>query len=175
MASLLHQLAHPESRDEAQLLHEQERARQAPSDAEAAAERLSKEPSHPPLTADLARGLIAIGARLAHGVLAAHALVEQREGAGAGTAATARCPDAAGVFVATPSQDEAVNDHNHPRQVCAAAFHGWFMRLIHVHLAVADVTRVTLVLLAASIRSPARSEAWRVKAAELARGGWRQR
>jgi uncharacterized membrane protein YccC len=86
MASLLHQLAHPESRDEAQLLHEQERARQARSDAEAAAERLSQEPSHPMLTVDLARGLIAIGARVAHGVLAAHALVEQREAARAGTA-----------------------------------------------------------------------------------------
>ena len=86
MASLLHQIAHPESRDEAQLLHEQERARQARSDAEAAAERLSQEPSHPMLTVDLARGLIAIGARVAHGLLAAHALVEQREAARAGTA-----------------------------------------------------------------------------------------
>lgn len=44
-----------------------------------------------------------------------------------------------------------------------------------VHLAVADLTWVTLVFLAASILSPARSDAWRVETAELPRGGWRLR
>jgi uncharacterized membrane protein YccC len=53
-------------------------ARATRSDAEASTMRLSEEPPRPPLTADVARALIAAVRRLAHAELALHALVVAR-------------------------------------------------------------------------------------------------
>jgi uncharacterized membrane protein YccC len=89
LGSMLDQLAHPERRNLQRLRHEQDAARRARSDAEAAAERLLREPTHPPLTPDLVRGLMAVSARLALGLLATQTLVEHQV-ASTGPATSAR-------------------------------------------------------------------------------------
>ena len=80
LVSMLQQLAHPERVDLERLGREQDAARRARSDAEAAAERLFREPPHPPLTADLVHSLMAVSARLALGLLAVQTLLEDRGG-----------------------------------------------------------------------------------------------
>jgi uncharacterized membrane protein YccC len=80
LGTLLTQLAHPDLLDVPRLRREQDAARRARSDAEAATERLAHEPPQPPLTAEVARGLMAVFARLARGLLAAQTLVEHRGG-----------------------------------------------------------------------------------------------
>ena len=72
--ALLRQLAHPGRLDGGQLRGLQGAARRARSDAEASTERLSEEPSHAPLTPQLARALIATVRRLTQAELAIHAL-----------------------------------------------------------------------------------------------------
>ena len=73
--TLLRELAHPGSTDALALRALQAAARRARSDAEAAAARLADEPRHVPMTAELARLVIATVGRLAHWELALHALV----------------------------------------------------------------------------------------------------
>ena len=74
-AALLREVGHPGSVGPAELRLRQTAARRARSEAEAATQRLSEEPVHPPLTPPVARALIAAVARLAHAELALHALV----------------------------------------------------------------------------------------------------
>ena len=76
--ALLRQLSSVGSLDLSRLRALQRAARRARSDAEAAATRLCDEPSHPPLTPDVARLVIAAARRLAHAELALHALVAAR-------------------------------------------------------------------------------------------------
>ena len=78
--TLLAQLARPSEIDLRQLRTLQGAARRARSDAEASTARLYDEPSHPPLTAEIARSLIAAVGRLAHAELALHALISLRQG-----------------------------------------------------------------------------------------------
>jgi len=90
LVTILEQLAHPERVDPVRLQRVQEAARRARSDADAAADRLLREPSHPPLTADLIRGLMAVSARLVLGMLAANTLLDQRVAASMTQATSAR-------------------------------------------------------------------------------------
>jgi len=76
---LLAQLARPSEIDLRQLRKLQGAARRARSDAEASTARLFDEPSHPPLTPEIARTLIAAVRRLAHAELALHALIIVRQ------------------------------------------------------------------------------------------------
>ena len=78
--TLLAQLARPGEIDLRQLRTLQDTARRARSDAEASTARLFDEPSHPPLTPEIARLLIAAVGRLAHAELALHALIFLRQG-----------------------------------------------------------------------------------------------
>jgi uncharacterized membrane protein YccC len=78
--ALLQQLIHPSSAGASQLRALQGAARSARSDAEAATARLREEPTHPPLTPEVAQTLIAAVARLAQAELALHALVLSRRG-----------------------------------------------------------------------------------------------
>ncbi|HZX41205.1 MAG TPA: hypothetical protein VFE93_05150, partial [Myxococcaceae bacterium] len=90
LVTILEQLAHPERVDPVGLQRAQDAARGARSDADAAADRLLREPSHPPLTADLIRGLMAVSARLVLGMLAANTLLDQRVAASMTQATSAR-------------------------------------------------------------------------------------
>jgi len=73
--ALLREVGHPGSVGSAELRLRQTAARRARSEAEAATQRLSDEPVHPPLTPPVAQVLIAAVARLAHAELALHALL----------------------------------------------------------------------------------------------------
>lgn len=73
--ALLREFANPGSVGAARLRIAESAARRARSDAEAAADRLSQEPEHPPLTPEVAHALIATAARLAQVNLALHTLV----------------------------------------------------------------------------------------------------
>ncbi|HET6984591.1 MAG TPA: hypothetical protein VFI53_20775, partial [Myxococcaceae bacterium] len=103
LVTLVEQLARPGRLDLERLRREQDAARRARSDAEAAAERLSREPPQPPLTPELARNLMAVCARLARPLLAAHTLVEQRAGTPMSTTA-ARLEALAGGFQTATKQ-----------------------------------------------------------------------
>jgi hypothetical protein len=95
--TLTEQLAHPGRLDLERLRREQDAARRARSDAEAATERLSREPPHPPLTPEVAVDLMTVAARLARPLLAAQTLVEHPAGTSIPTSA-ARLEALAGGF-----------------------------------------------------------------------------
>ncbi|HET9157177.1 MAG TPA: FUSC family protein, partial [Myxococcaceae bacterium] len=114
LVTLVEQLAHPGRLDLERLRHEQEAARRARSDAEAAAERLSGEPPQPPLTPELARNLMAVCARLARPLLAAQTLVEQRTGTPMPTTAAGLEALAGGFQTATEQIASALRERASP-------------------------------------------------------------
>jgi len=88
--ALLRKLGQRSRADRARLRILQQAARRARGEAEASAVRLSQEPSHPPLTPDVAATIIAAVRRLAHAELALHALSAARGDGNPQDDATAR-------------------------------------------------------------------------------------
>ena len=103
--ALLGQLARPNRVDLDRLRSLQGAARRARSDAEVSAARLSNEPPHPPLTAEMAGIVTTAVARLAHAELALHALLQVQPGRPApGHIAGQRLDMLAAAFGTTMSQ-----------------------------------------------------------------------
>jgi uncharacterized membrane protein YccC len=84
-SAMLRAYTRPGDRDSPRLRDLQLAVRRARIDADASADRLAGEPSHPPMTAQLARGLIGAGHRLAQACIALTATVAAHDRSGTGS------------------------------------------------------------------------------------------